>query len=959
MAAAFLFLLSLIAGKAWVLHPSTSSSCAGQSFPSLVGCVAAATFHSPVKSGKAAGEEAVGGSESERRELVLANKPPDAVQRAARTRPSHKAKLPQDRQRHTANGGWSEGDVRAAHHHYQDPLHSEATSAHAPSYTRHPFSTLARTRLRGSDCNTLLNSIETYAEGASVDELSDALSRLGRLATSKEALGRICHDARFHLLLQRLVESSPLMPPKRAPFLLSSLAKFSTAPGPTVTAFISTPSVQALLPALQKRVDAGLDQYSPIAFCTVAFAFSRLRYAPHLEVEDCEIEDTKGPDKASHTPPSPSDPPDRSVLAWWSRFIEASQNRLIEFSPWELSQLVRSLMAQTGAPKEALLSPPFLTLTLRCAERQLFTAFTVRDLEGLATSLSKIPPHLFKPPQSFLETVVRAADAQLPRGFRPPSLARFLHALSRLEGFSPDPHFLRRAEQACAGWTGTWEQGPIALIVQAWSWLKYHPSEATLATLLGQARGMLEDGVFTPLNAGTLIQSLGELRRSPGDAWLSTFCEAAALKFPDMHGKDLNFILKGLAKLNWYPGDAFMVGLLGHMRPYLEGFNGADLQFTMSSIVGLHYLPHRAFLDAFQARFSRLLQDRQVSSRNLCIVLWAFAALEVPNARPFVVECMRAAIAQLEAERPRWGQWEADAPETWSLTARIRQLRQVYLYALRLEGAGSQSDRNESSLAEEFRGMGLVELLETGLRYSKEELVLAKSQESGFHREVAEILQSLGVRARRSVDCFVLDLRLESPQAAEASGQGGDKGEGLGAGTLDSTGKERQDWSGRGMSTGQRQSSEGDAVRDAEDPRTEGPPAGGKEQEIKGAKDATKPLVLLLHGPSRFLRGLTGTASPKMEAGTAFKVKILQTKSLHRFADVVSLDVWEWARQRTREEKVEFLRQKIGPTLLETYMAPSMTLASADGGGRSEKQEKKEKGKGEGKVMEGMRQVMA
>eukprot|EP00624_Nannochloropsis_granulata_P007502 evm.model.NODE_8197_length_13378_cov_29.264015.4 len=96
-----------------------------------------------------------------------------------------------------------------------------------------------------------------------------------------------------------------------------------------------------------------------------------------------------------------------------------------------------------------------------------------------------------------------------------------------------------------------------------------------------------------------------------------------------------------------------------------------------------------------------------------------------------------------------------------------------------------------------------------------------------------------------------------------------------------------------------------------------------------------KPLVLLLHGPSRFLRGQTGVDSPKLEAGTAFKEKILQTQSPHRFARVASLDVWEWARQKTQRAKVELLRAKIGRTLLESYLSkqPGVATASAGGGG--------------------------
>jgi hypothetical protein len=450
--------------------------------------------------------------------------------------------------------GPSHSNVNAARAQQHQQQHHHNPHPHpAPHQSQQHIPFLPHTRLHGSDCKALLNSIENHAEEAKIEELTDALSRLGRLAPSNDALGRISQDARFHLLLERLADNSHLMPPKWAPFVLSSLTKFSAAsPSTAATALLSSPAMRSLLQVLQQRVDVGLPHLSPIALCTVAFAFSRLRYAPRLD-NPIEGEEAAAAAAAVVRVQSPSPPPSPThlsnkktytssnnnknnapVLSWWSLFIETSQDRLIEFSPWELSQLIRSLMGQIDAPKEALLTPSFLTLALKCAERQFFTTFTARDLEGLATSLSKLPPHLYKPSPRFLETLVKAADAHLPTGFRPPILARLLHALSRLEGFNPDPAFLQRAEQACAASATKWDQGSIALVSQAWSWMKHQPSETTLSALLAQAKGMLLDGSFTPLNAGTLIQSLGELRRCPDEAWLCAFREAAYPKLGQM-----------------------------------------------------------------------------------------------------------------------------------------------------------------------------------------------------------------------------------------------------------------------------------------------------------------------------------------------------------------------------------------------------------------------------------------
>ena len=558
--AALLLLGGLAVATGWVLTPSSSSS-SKQPLPPLTTCAAAATFRdigsssSSSSSSDAAAAEAGGPSPSgasKAKAVERVNRPPHAIQGGDKPRPMYKKKAsppPQQQppQQQHAPSHSNVNAARAQQHQQQHHHHPHPHPAPHQSPQHIPF--LPYTRLHGSDCKALLNSIETHAEDAKIEELTDALSRLGRLAPSNEALGRISQDARFHLLLERLADSSHLMPPKWAPFVLSSLTKFSAAsPSTAATALLSSPSMRSLLQVLQQRVDVGLPHLSPIALCTVAFAFSRLRYAPRL---DNVTEGEAAAAAAVHvTPPPPPPSPTHTnnkktrashfnkdnapVLAWWSLFIETSQDRLIEFSPWELSQLIRSLMGQIDAPKEALLTPSFLTLSLKCAERQFFTTFTARDLEGLATSLSKLPPHLYKPSPRFLETLVKAADAHLPTGFQPPTLARLLHALSRLEGFNPDSSFLQRAEQACAASASKWDQGSIALVSQAWSWMKHQPSEVTLSALLAQAKGMLLDGSFTPLNAGTLIQSLGELRRCPDEGWLCAFREAAYPKLGQM-----------------------------------------------------------------------------------------------------------------------------------------------------------------------------------------------------------------------------------------------------------------------------------------------------------------------------------------------------------------------------------------------------------------------------------------
>ena len=378
------------------------------------------------------------------------------------------------------------------------------------------------------------------------------------------------------------------------------------------------------------------------------------------------------------------------------------------------------------------------------------------------------------------------------------------------------------------------------------------------------------------------------------------------------------------------------------MRPHLEQFNGSDLQFTLSSLVGLHFLPSADFVSAFQARFSSLLRTGYVSPRDLSIVLWSFAALEIPDSRLFLIGCMQAAVKQLEGERGRWEGFEKGGAERWALTARVRQLRQVYLYAQSLEGGeGGREGGVEGSLAEEFRRMGLVELLEEGLRYANDEMVLAKAQESGFHREVAEVLHSLGATTRRSVDCFVLDLLIEPREGGREGGveEGGESGMmTMSAGELSvGEGEKEEEKSAMVVAAAAAAAAVEQTLVMAHSPtpNDDGAAAPAAATTPAAAEPEIKPLVLLLHGPSRFLRGQTGVDSPKLEAGTAFKEKILQTQTPQRFTRVASLDVWEWARQKTQKAKVELLRAKIGKTLLESYLSkqPAVTAASAGGGG--------------------------
>ena len=233
----------------------------------------------------------------------------------------------------------------------------------------------AHTRLTGRTYQSLLHAIETHAaDVGSVEELTDALSRLGRLAPSPQALARIAGDPRFNHLLQRITDLARQLPPAWAPFVLSNLARFCT---PATTGCFggaasssaaplsptSNPTVRGLLRALQGRVDAGLPTLSPIAMCTVAYSFARLRFhprpPPYLLAAAAAWGDPGGNASAGG-----------GAAVWWRHFVDAVSNRLIEFSPWELCQLLRSLLIVQAAlpPGEAVLTPAFVTLLLKCCE---------------------------------------------------------------------------------------------------------------------------------------------------------------------------------------------------------------------------------------------------------------------------------------------------------------------------------------------------------------------------------------------------------------------------------------------------------------------------------------------------------------------------------------------------------------------------------------------------------------
>jgi hypothetical protein len=390
-------------------------------------------------------------------------------------------------------------------------------------------------------------------------------------------------------------------------------------------------------------------------------------------------------------------------------------------------------------------------------------------MESLLTSLTKLQG-THKPDPVFLDALVRAADPLLPSA-RPPTVARMLHALSRLDGYGPSPDFLAAAERACAATAGQWDQSSLALVFQAWAWLRYQPADATVAALLDRARSMLvpptgpggarggsslssssSSSSFLPQNLGTLIHSLGEMKLCPDDSWMAAFRSAVMARLPGAAPKDVSFFLKGLAKLNYYPGPSVVDALLAALTPHVGGLQGIDLQFLVTSLVGLHHRPPPPFAAAFQRRALQLVSQAGagpgIAPRDLALIIWSTAALEIPDSRSFLRALVAAAVAQLEGERPRWGLPEGhpealSMQERWALTARVRQLRQVCLYAqchaaaeAAAQGEEGAEQEEVGGLAEDFEALGLPALVDAGLAAGSEEMVLARAQESVFHKEV-------------------------------------------------------------------------------------------------------------------------------------------------------------------------------------------------------------------------------
>ncbi len=562
---------------------------------------------------------------------------------------------------------------------------------------------------------------------------------------------------------------------------------------------------------------------------------------------------------------------------------------------------------------------------------------------------------------------------------RPPTVSRLLHALSRLDGFTPGPEFLGEAESACAATAARWDQSSLALVFQAWSWLRYQPGKATVAALLERAREMMlevpgggpgeKGGSFSSQNLGTLIASLGELKRCPDDRWMAAFQQAVAALLPRAAPKDISFFLKGLAKLNYYPGPRMMDVLLLALTPHVGSLQGIDLQVTITSLVGLHHRPPPAFAAAFQQRALQLLVVAPsdagargssgsssgssggigIAPRDLAIIIWSFAALEIPGARAFLRLLAAAAAAQLRSEQPRWalpdGHPDAlSVQERWALTARVRQLRQVYLYsqcqeAKDKEAAAAGPGGELAGLAGDWEALGLPALVDAGLAAGSEELVLARAQESAFHKEVracvvstlgglvgwvdwgslpralpwflwitqvAEVLQSLGASTLRAVDCFVLDVLIEPPAPLAAQQQRLEQLEQQPAAAAAAEAPPA-----RPTAKGKRGKKKAASAAAAAAPAASAAAAGAT---------APLPILLLLHGPSRFLRGRLG--APKLEAGTAMKARVLTQLSGRRFTRVACVDVWEWAAGRTREARIELLKSKVGARLLESYLTP-------------------------------------
>ncbi len=193
-------------------------------------------------------------------------------------------------------------------------------------------------------------------------------ARLGRLAPSSEVLAEIAGDARFDTLLRRITDLARQLPPAYAVFVLSALARFCT---PTAIATdlspASNPTVRGLLRALQSRVDAGMATLSPISLCTVAYSFARLRFIPR---PPAALVVAAGAGELEGLPAKGGGGSGSGAAVWWRHFVDAASNRLIEFSAWELCQLIRSLLiVQVSMPPgETLLTPSFLNLAFKCAE---------------------------------------------------------------------------------------------------------------------------------------------------------------------------------------------------------------------------------------------------------------------------------------------------------------------------------------------------------------------------------------------------------------------------------------------------------------------------------------------------------------------------------------------------------------------------------------------------------------
>jgi hypothetical protein len=99
----------------------------------------------------------------------------------------------------------------------------------------------------------------------------------------------------------------------------------------------------------------------------------------------------------------------------------------------------------------------------------------------------------------------------------------------------------------------------------------------------------------------------------------------------------------GLAKLNWYPGgEQFLDRLFLRMGPLLHTFSGQELQFLITSCVGLSYVPPEPFVVAFRRAVAAVLPS--LAPRDLSLILWTFAALDVPRSRSFLVALMGLAV---------------------------------------------------------------------------------------------------------------------------------------------------------------------------------------------------------------------------------------------------------------------------------------------------------------------------